>query len=217
MATTDRKSFWAWCMESEEPTDAERTEFARHLSERFGTSVTAKPVPKVEDAELRASRIQPPDSVSEWCSTSTYDRARCTYGAHFTERVRAFNLDFPNPPDVVAHPRTEDEIVATLDWCDQNGYVTVPYGGGSSVVWGLAPPEARGPPVIVSLGSNPQLVISVPDEVWALNPRNGKLKWYATKGVDAPSVSTSISPYLPTSNCSALILILPPVKAEAII
>ena len=47
MATADRKSFWAWCMESEEPTDAERTEFARNISERFGTSVTAKPVPKV--------------------------------------------------------------------------------------------------------------------------------------------------------------------------
>ena len=70
MTTADRKSFWAWCMESEEPTDAERTEFARHLSERFGTSVTAKPVPKVEDAELRVPRIQLPDSVSQWCSTS---------------------------------------------------------------------------------------------------------------------------------------------------
>ena len=35
-------------------------------------------------------------------------------------------------------------------------------------------------------------MFSVPDEVWALNPRNGKLKWYVTKGVDAPSVSTSI-------------------------
>ena len=47
-------------------------------------------------------------------------------------------------------------------------------------------------PVIASPESNPQLVISIPDEVWALNPRNGKLKWYVTKGVDAPSVSTSI-------------------------
>ena len=47
-------------------------------------------------------------------------------------------------------------------------------------------------PVIISPENNPQLVISVPDEVWALNPRNGKLKWYVTKGVDAPSVSTSI-------------------------
>ena len=158
MATADRKSFWAWCMESEEPTDAERAKFARHLSERFGTSVTARPVPKAEDAELRPPRIQVPDSVADWCSTSTYDRASYTYGAHFTERVRAFNLDFPNPPDVVAHPRTEEEVVATLDWCDQNGYVTVPYGGGSSVVWGLAPPEDRGPTVIISLGQLNQVL-----------------------------------------------------------
>ena len=32
----------------------------------------------------------------------------------------------------------------------------------------------------------------MPDEIWALNPTNGKLKWYSTKGVNAPSVSTSL-------------------------
>ncbi len=166
MAAADRRSFWAWCMESEEPTDAERAEFAKHLSERFGTSVTARPVPKAEDAELRPPRIQIPDSVADWCSTSTYDRASYAYGAHFTERVRAFNLDFPNPPDVVAHPRTEEEVVSTLDWCDQNGYVAVPYGGGSSVVWGLAPPEDRGPTVIISLGQLIEMVAQKPRHEW---------------------------------------------------
>jgi alkyldihydroxyacetonephosphate synthase len=147
----DRRSFWAWCMESEEPTDAERAALAARLSETYGTSVVAKPVPKAEDAELRAPRIKVPDSVAAWCSTTTYERASYAYGAHFTERVRAFNLDFPNPPDVVAHPRSEVEVAATLDWCDANGYIAVPYGGGSSVVWGLAPPEDRGPTVIISL------------------------------------------------------------------
>ncbi|MDP7067673.1 MAG: FAD-binding protein, partial [Acidimicrobiales bacterium] len=155
---TDRKSFWAWCMESEEPTDADRTQLAKDLSERYGTAVTAHPVPKAEDAELRAPRIKIPDPISDWCSTSTYERAAYAYGAHFTERVRAFNLEFPNPPDVVAHPRTEDEIVATLDWCDANQYIAVPYGGGSSVVWGLNPPEDRGPTVIISLDRLDQVI-----------------------------------------------------------
>ncbi len=155
---TDRKSFWAWCMESEEPTDAERTRLAEELSERYGTAITARPVPKAADAELRAPRIKVPDVVSAWCSSSTHERVAYTYGAHFTERVRAFNLDFPNPPDVVAHPRNEDEVSATLDWCNENQYVAVPYGGGSSVVWGLNPPEDRGPTVVISLDGLDQVL-----------------------------------------------------------
>ena len=147
----DRKSFWAWCLESEEPTDADRAALAAKLSARYGTEITARPVPSLDDAELRAPRIPVPDSVAGWCSTTTYDRARYAYGAHFTERVRAFNLDFPNPPDVVAHPRDETEVEATLDWCDANNYVTVPYGGGSSVVWGVTPLDDLGPTVVISL------------------------------------------------------------------
>ena len=147
----DRKSFWAWCLESEEPSDADRAALAAKLSKRYGTEITAKPVPSLDDAELRAPRIPVPDSVAGWCSTTTYDRARYAYGAHFTERVRAFNLDFGNPPDVVAHPSNEQEVEATLDWCDANGYVTVPYGGGSSVVWGVTPHDDLGPTVVISL------------------------------------------------------------------
>ena len=137
----DRRSFWGWCLESEEPTDAERADLARKLSERHGVAITPRPVPRAEDAELRAPRITVPDRVASWCSTSTYERAFHAYGAHLTDRARAFNLDFPNPPDVVAHPRNEAELEATLDWCASGGHAAVPYGGGSSVVWGVNPPE----------------------------------------------------------------------------
>ena len=108
-------------------------------------------MPSLDDAELRDPRITVPDPMAGWCSTTAYDRARYAYGAHFTERVRAFNLDFANPPDVVAHPRDETEVEATLDWCNANGYVTVPYGGGSSVVWGVTPHDDMGPTVVISL------------------------------------------------------------------
>jgi len=147
----DRRSFWAWCMESEEPTDADRAALALKLSERYGAAITAGPVPLAEDAELRDPRISVPDRVAEWCSSSTYERAFHSYGAAFTDRVRAFALDFPNPPDVVAHPRDEHELEVTLEWCDANGYVTIPYGGGSSVVWGVNPPDDCGPCVTIAL------------------------------------------------------------------
>ena len=65
----DRKSFWAWCLESEEPSDADRAALAARLSARYGTEITARPVPSLDDAELRAPRIAVPDSVAAWCST----------------------------------------------------------------------------------------------------------------------------------------------------
>ena len=137
-----RRSFWAWCLESEEPTRQQRDELAAKLSERAGTEIVAAPIPDLERATLRPSRITVPDSLSEWCAVDTWERAFHSHGAHFTDRTRAFNLDFPNPPDAVAHPRSEAELAATVDWCGSHGYVMVPFGGGSSVVWGVNPPNA---------------------------------------------------------------------------
>ena len=151
MGLGDRRSFWAWCMESEEPTDADRAALASSLSQRYGTEIKAAPVPRAEDAELRPARIAVPERLAGWCATSTYERAFHAYGASFTDRTRAFNLDFPNPPDVVAHPRNEHELEVTLEWCDGNGFVTIPYGGGSSVVWGVNPPDDCGPCVTIAL------------------------------------------------------------------
>jgi alkyldihydroxyacetonephosphate synthase len=139
---SSRRSFWAWCLESEEPTKQQRDELASRLSERAGTAIVAKPVPKLDDATLRPSRISVPNSLEAWCTTDTWERAFHSHGAHFTDRTRAFALEFPNPPDVVAHPSSEAELAATVDWCGSNGYVVVPFGAGSSVVWGVNPPEA---------------------------------------------------------------------------
>jgi alkyldihydroxyacetonephosphate synthase len=138
----ERRSFWAWGLESEEPTDAERAQRAEQLSKRYGVSITPAPVPKLADAQLRAPRLKVPDALAPFCSTETWERAFHSHGAHFTERTRAFALDFPNPTDVVAHPSTEAELAAVLDWCASTGAKAVPFGAGSSVVWGVEPPQA---------------------------------------------------------------------------
>jgi alkyldihydroxyacetonephosphate synthase len=138
----ERRSFWAYGLESEAPSDAERAERAEYLSKRYGTSITPIPVPDLADADLRGSRVQVPDSLAEICRTDTWERAFHSHGSHFTDRTDAFNLRFPNPTDVVAHPRNETELAAVLDWCSTNDIKVVPFGGGSSVVWGVNPPEA---------------------------------------------------------------------------
>ena len=50
-----------------------------------------------------------------------------------------FMRSVPNPPDAVAFPETEQDVVRVLDWCDQIGAKAIPYGGGSSVVKGIEP------------------------------------------------------------------------------
>ncbi len=52
---------------------------------------------------------------------------------------------------MVAHPRDEAELEAVLEWCAGNGYCTIPYGGGSSVVGGVTPPADAGPVVTIAL------------------------------------------------------------------
>ena len=54
---------------------------------------------------------------------------------------------------------------------------------GVSNVWGT--------PLVVGEGSDQSVVVSVPQEVWALDPSTGKLDWFTTNGVGDSSVSTS--------------------------
>ena len=140
VAPKPRRSFWTWGLQADEPTDAQRAAHAADMSARFGVEIVAPPIPKAENLALRKPRIRIPDSLSGFCLTDNYERALHSYSAD--DRAPAVFGHFPNPPDVVAHPRTEHELEQTLEWCDSNGYVVIPFGGGSSVVGGVTPPEA---------------------------------------------------------------------------
>ena len=144
--TRPRRSFWMFGMESDEPTEQQRREQAKQLSQRVGVAIDAPRIPRAEEIELREPRIKPPDAIAEFCFQDGYERVLHSYGS---ERGRAIFGDVPNPPDVVAHPRTEAEIEAVLEWCSDHGYAAIPYGGGSSVVGGVTPPE--GYPGIVTI------------------------------------------------------------------
>ncbi len=53
--------------------------------------------------------------------------------------VRAYRGRFEHPPDVVAFPGSEDELVSVLDWAVEAGAAVIPFGGGTSVVGGVEP------------------------------------------------------------------------------
>ncbi len=150
--TQRRTTIWGWGFEDEQPTPEQKKNIAKGIAESVGTSdFTLDPEPHVEDIQLRAPRLSPPESLAGICSTGTYDRAAHSYGKALPDIVRAFRLDFPNPPDVVAFPRTEDDVVSVLDWCNEVGAAAIPFGGGSSVTSGVEPPTGDTYPGSVSI------------------------------------------------------------------
>ncbi|MCY3887186.1 MAG: FAD-binding oxidoreductase [Chloroflexi bacterium] len=141
MGTTARRSIWAWGLESEEPSKADRKAEAKRMAEEYGTVVDPPPLPTIDRVDIRAPRIQAPDALATICSHDKHDRAAHAYGRSYPDKLRAFQGDFRNAPDLVAYPSSEAEVTAVLEWCSDNGYAAIPYGGGSSVVDGVNPPE----------------------------------------------------------------------------
>ncbi len=135
------RSFWTWGYRSDEPTHADRQRAAERLSKRLGRPLTPPPVPRLQDIELRPPRLAVPGELEGWVSTRHDERVLHTYGGHPLELLAALRGQFPSPPDAVAHPRTDEELEATLAWCDARGYAAIPYGGGTTVVWGVSVPE----------------------------------------------------------------------------
>jgi alkyldihydroxyacetonephosphate synthase len=100
-----------------------------------------QPPPRLEEITLRPPRVAAPAALADLCSVEPHDRAGPTYGKSFRDVVRAFARDFSNPPDLVARPRSEADVVALLDWASGARIAAIPYGGGSSVVGGVEPPS----------------------------------------------------------------------------
>jgi alkyldihydroxyacetonephosphate synthase len=134
---------WGWGYEDEQPSPSELRDAAAFLTGRlgFGSPDPEEPV-QLSDVSLPAPRLAPPESrLEEICGASDYERALHCYGRSYSDVVRAFRGRFDHPPDVVAHPRSEDEVEAILDWALSAGAAVIPFGGGTSVVGGV---EAAG-------------------------------------------------------------------------
>ena len=144
-STRPRRSIWMYGLEADEPTESQRQEQAAEFSKRIGADVELPPIPVAEELDLRKPRITPPSSIEAFCFTDNYERAV----HHKGDRLEEIRGVFRNPPDIVAHPRNEQELEAVLTWCSDNGHAVIPYGGGSSVVDGVTPPE--GPDGIVTI------------------------------------------------------------------
>lgn len=133
-----RRSFWGWGHEGAGPTEEQARGVARTLGERFGVALEPPaPPPRLEALALRPPRVRPPASIAALCTDALDARAAHHYGKSYRDVVRGFRGEFPNPPDLVAYPRTEADVAALLGWCSDARVAAIPYGGGSSVVGGV--------------------------------------------------------------------------------
>jgi alkyldihydroxyacetonephosphate synthase len=134
-----RLKHFGWGREGEGLTPAEEAFVLGRVEQRFGPLAEGevKP-PRLEDIKLAPPLLNPPASLP-FCSTALYDGAAHAYGKSFPDYVRGLVGDYSNAPDVVAYPRTEEEVAAVLDWAGGAQASVTPFGGGSSVVGGVEP------------------------------------------------------------------------------
>ena len=113
----------------------------RHL----GATPTPPP-PEPEQIPLPDSRLPEPvraalESVvgPAHVSTAHQDRLRHTRGFSTPDLLRLRSGDAVDAPDAVLFPADRDEVLEVLRICSMHRVAVVPYGGGTSVVGGLAP------------------------------------------------------------------------------
>ena len=146
------KKFYAWGYADESLTADEIRPWEADIARYHGLSgFDAMPPPKPDEITLRASRVTVPTALQPIVRTDHPVRLEHSYGKAWFDACRMFMRSVPNPPDAVAFPDNEQDVVRVLDWCGAIGAKVIPYGGGSSVVKGIEPADAFDRVVTISM------------------------------------------------------------------
>jgi len=133
-----KRKFWGWGYADELFSAEEEKNIDSRIAKTFQLDdIETLPIPKVEDIDLPKPRLGAPSALSKVLSDDKEERLNHTYGKSFPDAARSLLKDFSSPPDLVAFPNTEDELVNVMDWCDESNIAVIPYGGGSSVCGGV--------------------------------------------------------------------------------
>ncbi len=147
-----QKKFYAWGYADEDLSPEEIRPWEAELAQRYGVkSFDVTPPPKPEEITLRKPRVDVPTALQGIVRTDHLTRLEHSYGKAGFDAIRMFMRSVPNPPDAVAFPDNEQDVVRVLEWCDRIGAKAIPYGGGSSVVKGIEPSAAFDKVVTISM------------------------------------------------------------------
>lgn len=132
------RSWWGWGWADEAVPADQVAGLAALTSQQYGVPApTPLEPPDPSSLDLPAPRLVPPEPLAPLCSASPRDRAQHAHGRSYRDVVRNLRGEIAHPPDVVARPRHEADVVALLEWAAEAGAAVVPYGGGTSVVGGV--------------------------------------------------------------------------------
>ena len=174
------RSWWGWGrVDAALDDDACRALAERRIRPFLPVDGTVTPIPDVPP--LAPPRISPPTALAGIADAADRTRAAHAYGKAYRDVVRALAGRVDHPPDLVAYPRTEDDVADLLDWAADTGAAVVPYGGGSSVVGGV---EYRGDRPWLSLD------LSRLDAVLDIDPTNLAVRTQA--GVFGPALEAAL-------------------------
>ncbi|MET8585236.1 FAD-binding oxidoreductase [Streptomyces collinus] len=117
------------------------------LRDLLGVKPRTAPALALEDIDLPAPTAGPEAlealaraaGGAEHVRTDAESRIRHTRGKSTPDLLRLRAGDVIDVPQAVVLPATHDEVLAVLRACAAHGLAAVPFGGGTSVVGGLAP------------------------------------------------------------------------------
>ncbi|GAA2416113.1 FAD-binding oxidoreductase [Actinomadura vinacea] len=117
------------------------------LRELLGVRPAQEPPVALEEIKVPAPRL--PDGLpgalaaavggAGHVRTDAEARVRHTRGKSTPDLLRVRSGDVSDAPDAVVLPGSHDEVLAVLRACAEHRVAVVPFGGGTSVVGGLAP------------------------------------------------------------------------------
>jgi alkyldihydroxyacetonephosphate synthase len=144
MDPTAPRRRWGWGVAGETPDAEALAERKAYLEDDLGFPELSirEPVP-LSEATVPTPSLPVPDRLADFCTADRAARARHTYGMAAPETIRAFHGEFGPAPDLVATPRTEDEVAETLAWASAEGVAVSPVTGGTGVAGGTGPPQGE--------------------------------------------------------------------------
>ncbi len=135
------RSWWGWGTVEDAVRGEELDGLTALVAAQFDRAATPLNPPDPADVALPAPRVRVPDDLADLADLDPAERLRHGHGQSFRDVARALRGVVETPPDVVLRPRGADDVVRILDWASTSGTAIVPFGGGTSVVGGVTPPD----------------------------------------------------------------------------
>ncbi|HVT35259.1 MAG TPA: FAD-binding oxidoreductase, partial [Nevskiaceae bacterium] len=152
-----------------------------------GAKLDAVPPPVAADVSLPPSRVEIPSAMSAFVTAAHDARVLHAVGRSFRDLATLRTAALAHAPDVVATPRSGQELLDVLGWADAARYAVIPYGGGSSVVGGINAEGMDGYNGVVTLS------LRALDRVLEVDARSAVV--HAQAGILGPDLDAALKPH----------------------